>query len=183
MERGTTYSKTLGIYDENGIVPLEGTWKANTGDSVIGVVTEGRGSTCAVDLASYERGLIVLRKYENPYEKGTVISAVVRNVENRRTAVLERVTVLREGMVIKVRPAKVPRLIGKSNTMINQIAEITGVRIVVGMNGLVWIRGDKSALVEAAIAKVCEEAHVPGLTMRIREMLEKGNVENKKGTV
>lgn len=184
VEGGNTYSKFLAIYDEQGIVPLESIWKASAGDSVVGVVVSAKGSVCVVDLASFERGLIVLRKYENPPEKGSIISGVVRDVENKRTAVLERVTVLRDGMLIKVKPAKVPRLIGKSNTMINQIAELTGVRIVVGMNGLVWIRGEKDALAIAAITRIAEEAHVPGLTMRIREMLQSNNIEKiEKGTI
>ena len=181
MESGKTYSKTLGIYDENGIVPLEGAWKPNIGDSVVGIVAEAKGSVCMVDLSSFVRGLIVLRKYETAPEKGSVISAFVKDVENRKTAVLERVSALHDGTLMKVKPAKVPRLIGKSNTMINQIADITAARIVVGMNGLVWVNGAKGALAMAAIARVGEEAHVPGLTMRIKEMLEKGN-NIEKGT-
>ena len=146
----------------------------------MGVVTEAKSSVCVVDLSSFARGLIILRKYENPPEKGSLISAVVKDVENRKTVILERVSVLREGMLVKVKPTKVPRIIGKSNTMVNQIAELTGVRIVVGMNGLIWIRGDKGALAVAAIKRISEEAHVPGLTQRIKEMLEKGNIENEK---
>jgi exosome complex component RRP4 len=181
-EKEGTYSKVLGLYDEHEIVPLEGTWKANVGDSVVGIVTMARSSVCMIDIQSFVRGLEVLRKYENPPALGSVVSGIVRDVENRRTVVLERVSVLRDGVLMKVKPAKVPRLIGKSNTMINQISELTGVRIIVGMNGLVWIRGERSALAMAAITRICEEAHVPGLTMRIREMLEKGrnDIENKE---
>jgi exosome complex component RRP4 len=183
VQSGNTYSKTLGVYDEREVVPLEGVWKANIGDSVVGIVTEAKSSVAVVELASFVRGLIVLRKFENPPEKGSVVSAIVKDVENRRTAILERASVLRDGMLIKVRPTKVPRLIGKSNTMINQISDLTAVRIIVGMNGLVWIRGDKSPLVVEAIRRISDEAHVPGLTMRIKEMLEKGNIENERGTV
>jgi exosome complex component RRP4 len=173
VQDGKTYSNVLGIYDEREIVPLEGAWKASVGDSVVGTVLSAKGSVCIVDLSSFVRGLIVLRKYETAPEKGSVISAIVKDVENRKTAVLEGVAQLHGGMLMKVKPAKVPRLIGKSNTMINQIADMTAVRIVVGMNGLVWISGSNDALAMSAIARVCEEAHVPGLTMRIKEMLEK----------
>src|SRR5271157_1438613 len=152
VRRGNrTYSKTLGIYDEREIVQLEGTWKAGIGDSIVGIVSESKSSVCVIDLLSYERGLMILGKYETAPEKGSMISAIVRDVENKRTVILERATVLRGGILVKVKPAKVPRLIGKSNTMIDQIANLTGVRMVVGMNGLVWIRGDKEELVKAAI--------------------------------
>ena len=153
----------------------------------MGTVASAKGSVCIVDLSSFVRGLIVLRKYETAPEKGSIISAVIRDVENRRTAILEGSSELHGGILMKVKPSKVPRLIGKSNTMINQIADLTAVRIVVGMNGLVWISGENSARAVAAIERVCEEAHVPGLTMRIKEMLEKekGIIGNdiEKGTI
>lgn len=185
VQEGNTYSKVLGIYDEREIVPLEGSWKANVGDSVVGTVISAKGSVCIVDLSSFVRGLIVLRKYETAPEIGSVVSAVIKDVENRRTAILEGVGELHDGILMSVKPAKVPRLIGKSNTMINQIADLSAVRIVVGMNGRVWINGPNSAKAIEAIERVCEEAHVPGLTMRIKEMLEKNKFANdiEKGTI
>lgn len=143
-------------------MPLEGTWKASVGDSIVGIVSEARTNVCFIDLSSFVRGLVVLRKYETGPEKGSVVSAIVKDVENKKTAILEGTRELHGGVLIKVKPAKIPRIIGKSNTMINQISSLTASHIVVGMNGLIWINGGNSKLAIAAIERIGEEAHVPG---------------------
>ena len=77
------------------------------------------------------------------------------------------------GKIIDVKPSKVPRIIGKNNTMIKQLTEGTKSTIIVGMNGRIWIKGGDVALTTKAILRIQEEAHTSGLTDRIREMLEK----------
>ncbi len=180
VEGGKTYARSLGVYDDRGVVALEGAWRPRIGDSVVGAVKEVNGSVCVVDVSPFVRGLVILRRGENGPEAGEIISANVKDVENRRTVILEEVRILSGGMIVRVKPAKVPRLIGKGNTMLNQISEMTATQIVVGMNGRVWLSGAKTALAVEAIARIEEEAHVPGLTMRIKEMLERGNVEKTK---
>ena len=79
---------------------------------------------------------------------------------------------MRAASIIKVKPKKVLRVIGKKNTMIDQIKELTKTDIVVGLNGLIWLRGGNIELAEEAIFKIEREAHTSGLTESIRQYLE-----------
>ena len=64
--------------------------------------------------------------------------------------------------------------------MIGMIKDNTGCKISVGQNGVVWLSGEdpkKEILAIKAIEKIEKESHIPGLTDRIKEFLEK----NKNG--
>ena len=49
------------------------------------------------------------------------------------------------GIIVDIAPTKVPRLIGKKGSMINMIKDKTKCKIVVGQNGLVWVKGDEDS--------------------------------------
>jgi len=81
---------------------------------------------------------------------------------------------LQGGRIIKVNAAKVPRLIGKRGSMVMMIKSATDIQLIVGQNGLVWLNGEpeKEMLAIEAIRKIEREAHVPGLTERMKKWLE-----------
>jgi exosome complex component RRP4 len=175
VENGKTYSKIMGMYepDSRGVIPLEGSWTPNTEDTVVGVVTEQRNKVFIIDLMFFGRCLLVPGKFdEYAFEPGEVIEARIKDVENRKTIVLSEGKLLEGGRIIRVKPKKVLRVIGKKNTMINQIKELTKTDIVVGLNGIIWLRGGNIELAEEAIFKVEREAHTSGLTESIRQYLE-----------
>jgi len=79
------------------------------------------------------------------------------------------------GRIIKVKPNKVPRIIGKQGSMVTLIRNATGCEISVGQNGVVWLKGsnfDNEIVAVNAIRKVEQEAHIPGLTARMEEFLK-----------
>lgn len=81
------------------------------------------------------------------------------------------------GRLIKIPPSKVPRVIGKQASMINMIKDYTGCKISVGQNGVVWLSGEdpkKEALAVRVLNKIIDESHIPGLTERVKEFLERG---------
>ena len=80
---------------------------------------------------------------------------------------------LRGGRLIKVVPSKVPRIIGRSGSMVELIKNSTGTQIVVGQNGLVWVKGENEDLATEAILLIDEKAHIKGLTDFIKDFLEK----------
>ena len=88
---------------------------------------------------------------------------------------------LRGGRIIKVNPHKVPRVIGKEGSMVILIKQATGCNVMVGQNGLIWIDGEPEAEVvaEKAILKINAEAHLSGLTDRIKEFLDKSGLNPK----
>lgn len=175
IENGKTYSKIMGMYEPNsrGIIPLEGSWNPNNEDTVVGVVLEPKGKVYLVDLMFFGRCLLIPGKFDDySFETGDVIEARIKEVENRKTIILGEGKLLEGGKIIRVKPKKVLRVIGKKNTMINQIKELTKTEIVVGLNGIIWLRGGKIELATDAIFKIEREAHMSGLTESIRQYLE-----------
>jgi len=81
---------------------------------------------------------------------------------------------LRGGRFLEVSPFKVPRVIGKDGSMVGMIKQATSCEIIVGQNGLIWFDGSPEGEVVAvnAVKKICEEAHLGGLTQRMADWLE-----------
>jgi len=77
------------------------------------------------------------------------------------------------GQVVKISPAKVPRLIGKKGSMIKTIENGTHCRMLIGQNGVVVIVGSTEDTLKAikAINLVEDEAHSVDLTERVQQML------------
>ena len=78
---------------------------------------------------------------------------------------------LNGGRLLKITPYKVPRLIGKEGSMIELIKNKTKCQIIVGQNGVVWIKGEKEGLAARAITMIEEESHTSGLTDKISGLL------------
>ena len=57
--------------------------------------------------------------------------------------------------------------------MINMIKDHTKCEVVVGQNGVVWVKGkpDMERVVQKVIKTIEEQAHTSGLTDRVRDML------------
>ncbi len=77
------------------------------------------------------------------------------------------------GLVVKISPAKVPRLIGKKGSMIKSIEAGSHCRMLIGQNGVVIIVGGTEDSLKAAKAVnlVEEEAHSADLTEKVQAML------------
>ena len=83
---------------------------------------------------------------------------------------------IEEGMIFRVNPNKVPRIIGKEGSMINLIKDNTGCNITVGQNGTIWVRGDKiedELFSKKAILYVAEKSIMSGLTDEVKKWFEK----------
>ncbi len=176
MNSGHYISEVVALYDPSSrfAIPLEGIWQPKIDEVVIGIVKEARNHVYTVDLSYFGEGLIIDKGYERQsFGEGEAIEAKVKAIEDKKTIILGYPKVLIGGLIVKIKPTKVARLIGKANTMINMITEYTKTRIVIGNNGLIWLKGGNMALAMEAIAKIESEAHTSGLTDRIKEMLEK----------
>ncbi len=183
---GSQHAAVMGLYDTESasFVPLEGLWTPRQNDAVVGVVSIARPErgVYAVDLCYFGSGVLLVDENRHgsaaqrrsdacAYEVGSVISAEVARVEHRRDVVLRSPKRLAGGSLMLIKPSKVPRVLGRGNTMLRQIMEITACTIVVGLNGLLWLSGGEVAAAKLAILKIEREAHMPGLTESIRTML------------
>lgn len=167
--------------DNVRIVPLKGSYLPCGGDLVIGVVTEVLAGGWFVDIdspySSYISGEEAtsdplrtdLRRF---YEVGDVVSGIVSNVNEVFSFNIIKPWKLLNGLIVNVNPVKIPRVIGKKRSMLNMIKDKTGCKIVVGQNGLVWIKGDRIQLVIDVLRRIERESHIPGLTNRISTMLD-----------
>ena len=190
-EGGRIYAARIGIVAERegfvDVIPLSGRYIPHSRDVIIGKITDLGPSHWLVDINSPYPA--PLNAKETPWmvefgdtdrylRVGDVIVAEIVSVDEAMRVQLSMADRqfgrLNGGQIVRVSPAKVPRLIGRNGSMINLIREFTGVRMMVGQNGLVWMDGDPEGLrhTAEAIRRIEERAHLPGLTDAVREYLE-----------
>lgn len=187
-------SKLLGLVKLKdrfiGIIPLAGVYIPKTGDGVIGLVEDMQTTIWIVDINSPYDAILPLGEAVGEYvdlnktdisiyyDISDLIYAKVLNVSKSKQVQLTmndyRARKLIGGRVLTITPSKVPRLIGKEGSMIELIKNKTKCQIIVGQNGVVWIKGEKEGLAAKAILTIESESHIVGLTDKITAMLEKG---------
>jgi len=156
--------------EKNRIIPLKGKYLPEQDDYVIGIVSDVRYGGCSVELNSpYDAYL----RTQAEYTFGDVIFAKIDQVSETKDIDLVDDRKLFGGEVIEVNPVKIPRIIGKKNSMITLIKEKTGCMIFVGRNGRIWLKGENAAKAKEAIRKIEAETHSSGLTEKISALLEK----------
>jgi len=193
VEKGRAYSMYLGVKSvKDGVVsvtPLGGRYLPKLGDKVVGKIMDIGPTYWLVDInAPYVAPLHVndvpwrvkegeLQRYLDIGDLVYVKVSRVSEVGQTWVTMKERgLRPLRGGFLIHVVPTKVPRIIGKGASMIKLIQEGTKCKIVVGMNGRIWIDCDpeKTMLVIRVIRMIEREAHTLGLTERVKKMLGMG---------
>ena len=192
-ENNKIKSKFVGVVEYAGssvrVVPMSGRYIPQEGDIVIGEVSSVSFSNWRVDLDSPYESMMKIDVAVDEYidldeddltDYFDVGDAIVTKVENVTEGFDVNVSMedrrcrkLRGGRIIKIAPPKVPRVIGKKGSMVKQIKDATGTKVIVGQNGLVWIKGDNETLAVKAVKKVEREAHVDGLTDHMAGWLEK----------
>ncbi len=190
-ENGRIYAAQIGIKNIRGnyvnVVPLAGKYLPKAGDMVIGVIIEIGPSNWLLDInCPYPAPLHVndvpwrvdfgdTARYLNI--GNSVLVKVLKVDETKRIQLTLKEQGLRKltsGRIIEIPHSKVPRVIGKSGSMISLLKNYTNTRIFVGQNGRIWIDGepDDIRLAVEAINMIDREAHVLGLTDRVKEFLE-----------
>lgn len=174
------------------VVPLAGIYLPREGDKVIAQITDIQPTFWVADINSPYDALLMLAEVEDYidltkadladfYDVGDVIYTQIKSVSKTgsvKITMRERICrKLNGGNIIQISPVKVPRLIGKGGSMINLIKEKTGCQIMIGQNGLVWLRGKNEELAIQAIRRVDAESHMSGLTDRIKAMLSEAKKE------
>lgn len=188
------YANKVGLLTIDGkvlrTISLAGTYLPKRGDLIIGQVTDILMSGWRINTNSPYSAILPLKDASFDFiKKGTDLTHyfdledfVVAKITQVTSQNLVDVTTkgpglrrLRGGRIIKVNTNKVPRIIGKKGSMVSMVKKATGCYITVGQNGIVWLKGEpeKEILAVNAIKKIEEEAHVPGLTDRMKNYLEK----------
>jgi len=176
QEKNEIISKFYGIVeikeDLIKVIPLNKQYLPEEGDLVIGEIKEVMPTSWLVDINSPFSAVLFLRdavgERLNPdevdlskiYDVGDLIVAKIIKVTRNKTV---RVSVkdspnkkLKEGLIIFISPAKVAKILGKKGKNINELKEKTNVDIIVGQNGVIWIKG-KSRKEELVVSKIIKE--------------------------
>lgn len=191
-EGGEVFSKHVGLAEEKGdlffVIPLNGVYNPKRGDGVIGKIEEIVFSKWIVDINSPYEAVLPLSEATEDFidltktdltkylDYGDLLFAEISSITKTKNVQLSmrnrKCRKLRGGRMIKVTPSKVPRIIGKGGSMVEMIKNMTGTQIVVGQNGLVWVKGENEDIATKAVLTIEEKSHISGLTNHIKEMLE-----------
>jgi len=178
------------------VIPLQSKYIPKKGDVVIGEITDIRFSMWNLDINSPYSGILPAsevfgkekRELNSVFNVGDVLFLRVVDVDEVKKVKLglkgRGLGKFRDGILISITPTKVPRLIGKKGSMINMIKDHTKCEIVVGQNGVVWVKGEPAMerIAKKVIKTIEKEAHTSGLTDRVRDMLSELCGEEKEET-
>ena len=188
-ENGKVCSSLMGLVSLRNkklrVIPLKSKYVPKKGDVVIGKISDVRFSMWNVDINSPYSGILPAfevfgrekKELNKVFDIGDVLFLRVVDVDEIKKAKLglkgRGMGKFKGGIIVDIAPTKVPRLIGKKGSMINMIKDKTNCKIVVGQNGLVWVKGDKDMeqLTKNIIHLIEAEAHTSGLTNKIKNKL------------
>ncbi|MBS7624326.1 MAG: exosome complex RNA-binding protein Rrp4 [Candidatus Bathyarchaeia archaeon] len=193
------YASRLGLVEYDGrtvrVIALNSVYIPSPGDQVIGKIEDVNVNGWIVDINSPYKGILRANEaFNKPFRQqrdnlaslldvGDLILAKVvafdRTIDPILTIREPGLGKITQGQIVKVSPAKVPRIVGRKASMINMLKKETECKITVGRNGIILISGpspENERLAILAIERIAQEAHTSGLTDRIAEMIrrEKG---------
>ena len=172
------------------IIPVSGKYLPRKGDVIIGRVKDINFSGWSVDTNCAYQAMLSMKDGSNYFiRRGADLTKyfdiedyIVTKIYNVTSQNLIDLTMkgpglrkLQGGRLINVSSSKVPRIIGKQGSMVSMVKNATKCNIIVGQNGVVWIKGLKpedEILTVETIRKIEAESHVPGLTEKIKKYLE-----------
>lgn len=184
----------LGLTDVNGsiikVIPLSGAYWPRYGDHVIGKIVDIGHSMWDVDILGPSTAHVSTSEASRRYidvdrtdlsKIYDIDDYVFAKVIKASDAQFIQLTMrdpgckrLEPGLVISVSSAKVPRLIGKQGSMVNTLKTETGCDVLIGQNGLVWIRGKEPKnefIASRAIKYVEENSQREGLTEEVKSKI------------
>ena len=151
------------------VTPLTGLYTPKTDDLVVGKIVSHNALSWEVNINSYYPGILTAsdifgRDYlpsrddlSLKLNTGDIILARIANVNSRDPLITiagENLGKIDSGELVKISPAKIPRLTEKNGSMIETIEGSTNATLTVGQNGLIILKCDNSAGLKKAIASV-----------------------------
>ncbi len=188
-----------GLSDEtNGlikVIPLSGVYLPRGGNMVLGKVEALTSGGWAFDIGTAQNAFLPLTEvpmYVNRNALEEVMDlgdmAVLKITDAQRSGITvtfkaRQAGKINEGIVFKINPYRVPRVIGKEGSMINLIKNRTGCRMTVGQNGFVWVKADsieKELLARQAVETIASKPNIEGLTEEMEKWFEEKGLKGEK---
>ena len=192
---GKVYAQRYGLVEEQNnlvkIIPLSGPYNPRRGNTVIGRVKGTTSSGWLVDIGYADHAFLSVAEVpryvnkdalEEVFAIGEMMAAKIWSMGSRGIDLSLKSRgfgKIHEGLVFRVNPNKVPRIIGKEGSMVNLIKENTNSNITVAQNGFVWIKSENiedEIYARRAVEFVVENSYKSGLTDLVTKWFE----ENKK---
>ena len=187
---GKVYASQLGLLAPRPplvqVVPLSGRYLPRAGDTVVGTVTDVQSTFWLLDIGAPRWAPLHMTGVPWKVDVGEteqylrVGDAVVVRVENLDPTGRIGVSMQGEGLgkleggtIVRISPARVPRLVGRGGSMIETIVRHTSAEVAIGQNGRVWIGGSAEAIRRVAdvLRMIEENGPRPGLTDRVERFL------------
>jgi len=181
----------FGLKDEQDrlvkVIPLSGIYMPRRGNLVIGKVTDIAFNGWMMDINAPYNSFLPLAEcprffrtddLSEYFDIGDMIACKVESIKRKGVDLSikgREFGKLEEGMIISINSNKVPRVIGKEGSMIKIIKDATNCDIMVGQNGIVWIRGksvDDELLAKEAVLYITSHSFINGLTDKVKEFLD-----------
>jgi exosome complex component RRP4 len=195
LEGDKIISTTIGIseiYDDTvKVITLTGKYIPKIDDLVIGKINSHTSLSWELDINSCYVGFLPAQdvfgrdfsahadELSSKLKTGDLVAARIANFDRTRDPLVtisdRDLGKIDSGVLVKISPSKVPRLIGKKGSMIQMIEMATDAAVTIGQNGWVVISCESpEGLLKAkkAIEMVNEKAHVANLTDQIKDMLQ-----------
>jgi exosome complex component RRP4 len=189
----------FGLVDESGrfvrVIPLSGIYMPRRGNLVIGKVVDIAFNGWMMDIKCPYSSFIMVSEYPKFINQedlaeyldiGDMVLCKISKVKRKGTDLTlkgRELGKLEEGMIMTVNSNKVPRVIGREGSMIKLIKDATNCEIVVGQNGIIWIRGkdvEDEIYAKEEILFVVEKSYINGLTDAVKEFLDKNKKTSKE---
>ena len=177
--------------DSVRVISLTGKYIPKIDDLVIGKVNSHTSLSWELDINSCYVGFLPAQdvfgrdfsahadELATKLKTGDLVAARIANFDRTRDPLVtisdRDLGAIDSGVLVKISPSKVPRLIGKRGSMIQMIEMATNAAVTIGQNGWVVVSCETpEGLLKAkkAIEMVNQKAHVANLTDQIKEMLE-----------
>lgn len=181
-----------GLFEETDklvkVIPISGTYQPRRGNVVIGKVENVLMNGWFIDIGTPENSFLPVSEVpryvnrgelESVLDIGDMVIAKILNLSKKgidltiKSRGLERID---DGMILEINSNRVPRVIGREGSMVNLIKKETGCEIVVGQNGVIWIKGnniDDELKAKKAVLFVADNIFAHGLTEEVEKMFAK----------
>jgi exosome complex component RRP4 len=187
---GKVYASVLGLLSPQAstveVIALSGRYVPKAGDLVVGTVTDAQTTFWLLDIGAPRWAPLHMTGTPWKVDIGetdrylTIGDAVLVRVESLEATGRIGVTMLGEGLgkldggtIVRISPARVPRLVGKKGSMIDTISGHTGAKVAIGQNGRIWIGGSPEAIhrVSEVLRMIEENGPRSGLTSHVENYL------------
>jgi exosome complex component RRP4 len=174
------YSKYILLVKEDKTTRLFGYYMPEVNDIIIGKVIDVLSNGWIIDINSPYLGKLSLKEIgvdpNDLYTYGDyILCQIVRMTKNKLIDLeIKKKEKLNDGLILKVDPVRIPRLIGKNSSMLNLIKEYLKIDIIIGKNGRIYLNGNINDISKAVdiIRFIINNSYKSGLTEKVKGILE-----------